>query len=406
MNKDKYKNLIFTIAIVLSVSASFVFGVYASETKVVQIPFPKLNIAVASTPSTKENTDMDLFFTVWNTLKAKSIHTGEKTDQEMIYGAIQGLASSLGDPYTVFMPPTETKQFNESITGSFGGIGAEIGQKDNLITIIAPLKDSPAERSGIKSGDKIIKIDGTLVGDSSIDQAISKIRGKKGTTVKLEIYRDSDKSTKIIDIMRDTILIPTTKTEIIDGVFVVHIYNFGEHATKEFKDAINKFKNSGSNYLIIDLRGNPGGYLEAAVDIGSYFIPKGKTIVSEDYVISGKKEIHTSYGYTDLKKTPKIVVLVDGGSASASEILAGALHDHKIAKLVGVKTFGKGSVQEVVDMKNNTSLKVTIARWLIPSGITIDKNGIAPDIEVKYVADPKNTKADNQLKKALEVVKQ
>ncbi len=381
--------------------ASFVFGVYANEKKIVEIPFANRNVAVAATG---DNKDLDLFFTVWNTLREKSIHFDEVKDDDRIYGAIQGLASSLGDPYTVFMPPKEAKDFNESISGSFDGIGAELGKKDKILTIIAPLKNSPAERAGIRSGDKIVKINDTPATDMEIEEAVSLIRGKKGTIVNLEIYRDGDRDTKKIEIMRDTIVIPTLQTEVKDGVFVVHVYNFGEKVVADFDKAIDEYKNSGLDKMIIDLRGNPGGYLEAAVDISSYFVPKGKTIVTEDFVKGDKKQVHTSYGYSDLKKLPKVVILVDGGSASASEILAGALRDHKIATIVGTKTFGKGSVQELIPMKENTSLKVTIARWLTPSSKLIEKNGIEPDVEIKREIKEGDATYDNQLIKALEVI--
>lgn len=402
MNKTNYKNLIFAVSLVLIASSAFVFGVYASEKKIIVLPFLDSNVAVAAT---EENTDLELFFNVWNTLKDKSIYYADVKDEDRIYGAIQGLAASLGDPYTTFMPPQESKEFNESISGSFDGIGAELGKKDNVLTIIAPIKGSPAERAGIISGDKIIKINGVLASDTSIEEAVSQIRGKKGTPVKLTIYRDGEKDVRDIEIIRDTIVIPTMTTEIVNGVFVVHIYNFGEHVTEEFEKAIKEFKKSGSQDMLLDLRGNPGGYLEAAVDISSYFVPKGKTIVSEDLVKKGSKQVHTSYGYTELKDLKNVVVLVDGGSASASEILAGALRDHGVAKIVGVKTFGKGSVQELLPMKEGTSLKVTIARWLTPSGGTIDKNGIEPDVEVKREIDEKNPKYDNQLEKAISVLR-
>lgn len=402
MNQNKYRNTVLATSLVFIAGIFFFFGAYAASNDLVVFPGAKASVVENAT---KENTDLELFFTVWNTLQEKSIHFNEVKDTDRLYGAIQGLAASLGDPYTEFMPPRETKEFNESISGSFDGIGAELGKKDDILTIIAPLKNSPAQNAGLHAGDKIIKIDGVSAADMSVDEAVSRIRGKKGTVVKLDIYREGDQDSKTISIVRDTIVIPTIDSEIIDGVYVIHIYNFGEKVTSEFAQAIVGFKSSGLQYLIIDLRGNPGGYLEAAVDIGSYFIPKGKTIVSEDFVTNSKKEIHTSYGYSEIKTMPKIVVLVDGGSASASEILAGALRDNGNAKIVGVKTFGKGSVQELIPMKGNTSLKVTIARWLTPSGNTIDKNGITPDVEVKRVIDEKNPKKDNQIEKAIQIVK-
>lgn len=401
MKKNKYAYLIFAASLIVLCTSSFGLGALAAQKKIVKLPIKSTVVASTATIS---NTDTELFFKVWNTLQEKSVHFDEATNEDRMYGAVKGLTASLGDPYTVFMTPKESKDFNESISGSFDGIGAEIGKKDDVLTIIAPLKNSPAERSGLKTGDKILKIDGINATDMSIDEAIGKIRGRAGTVVKFDIYRAGDLDLRVVSVTRETIIIPTIEYEIINGVFVIHIYNFGEKVDDDFAKAIAAYKNSGLKYMIVDLRGNPGGYLESAVDIGSYFIPKGKTIVTEDFVKKNKKEVHTSYGYNEIT-LPKLVILIDGGSASASEILAGALHDNKVAKLVGVKSFGKGSVQELIPMKNNTSLKVTIARWLTPNGTAIDKEGIKPDIEVKRIYDEKNPKVDNQMDRAIEIVK-
>lgn len=403
MKRNKYAYLVFAVSLVILCTSSFGLGALAAQKKIVKLPVKTTTAAVSSATAT--NTDTELFFKVWNTLQEKSVHFDEATDEDRMYGAVKGLTSSLGDPYTVFMTPKESKDFNESISGSFDGIGAEIGKKDDVLTIIAPLKNSPAERAGLKTGDKILKIDGVNATDMSIDEAIGKIRGKAGTVVKFDIYRAGDLDLQVVSVTRETIVIPTIDSEVINDVFVIHIYNFGEKVDSDFAKAITAYKNSGSKYMIIDLRGNPGGYLESAVDIGSYFIPKGKTIVTEDFVKKNKKDVHTSYGYNEITPTPKLVILIDAGSASASEILAGALHDNKIAKLVGVKSFGKGSVQELIPMKGNTSLKVTIARWLTPNGTAIDKEGIKPDVEVKRVYDAKNPKIDNQMDRAIEIVK-
>lgn len=397
MNSKNYKKINLVIGIVLLCFVSFATGIYAAPAK-----NALLN---GATQISDKNVDLSLLFNVWNILKEKSIHYDENVDQDKVYGAIAGLTASLGDPYTEFMPPKEAKSFTESITGSFEGIGAEIGIKDSVLTIIAPLKNSPAQKAGLKSGDMVLKINDVVTTDLSVNEAITRIRGKKGTNVVLDIYREGAKDTQKITVVRDTIVVPTTESETISGVFVIHVYNFGNNVTADFVKDLDNFQKSGLNYLVIDLRGNPGGYLESAVDIASYFIPEGKTVVSEDFVKQNKKSVHMSYGYNKLKVMPKVVVLVDAGSASASEILAGALHDNGIAKIVGVKTYGKGSVQELINMKGGTSLKVTVARWLTPKGITIDKNGIAPDVEVKKVEDVKNPKKDNQLEKAIEVVK-
>lgn len=402
MNRKKYTYIVFITSFIIAVVASFSFGALAAQKNIV-------NFGVKSTEDvqviSQENIDLKLFFDVWNALKNKSIHYDEVSDADRVYGAIEGLTYSLKDPYTEFMPPEKAKEFNESITGSFEGIGAEIGIKDDILTVITPLKNSPAEKSGLRSGDKIIMIDGVSSTGISIDEAISKIRGKAGTKVVLDVYREGEQDLKKIEITRDTIVVPTIDTEILDNVFVIHIYNFGEKSSNDFVKALNTYKQSGLKHMIIDLRGNPGGYLNSAVDMASYFVPKGKTVVTEDFVKENSKEVYTSYGFKGIYPLPKVLLLVDGGSASASEILAGALRDYGIAKIVGTKSFGKGSVQELIPMSNDTFLKITIARWLTPNGTAIDKNGLDPDIEIKRIYDEKNPKKDNQLEEAIKIIK-
>jgi carboxyl-terminal processing protease len=402
MQIKQYRKFVIVIVIIFLCTTSFFTGVYAAQKKGVTLPASNKEQTVSA-----KNVDLNLFFSVWNTLKEKSIYYKDNPNEEAIYGAISGLAESLGDPYTTFMGPKETKEFNESLQGSFSGIGAEVGIKDNLLTIIAPLKNSPSEKAGLMAGDKIIKIQGEIAANYSINEAISKIRGEQGTEVELEIYRNGSPETKLIKIMRDIIVIPTISTETKNDVFIITVHNFGEKVSKEFQKSLIDFKNSGKNKIIIDLRGNPGGYLESAVDMASYFLPQGKTIVTEDLPKKSQKQIHTSYGHKLLNQTnPKVVILLDAGSASASEIFAGALRDHNVAKIVGTKSYGKGSVQELIPMPQNTSLKVTIAKWITPNGRVIEKNGIDPDVEVKFVYDEKDTKKDNQMEKALEIINQ
>lgn len=332
------------------------------------------------------------------------------TDNELEYGMIQGYVSSYKDPYTVFFPPEEAKSFSENVQGSFGGVGMTVGMKEGNIVVIAPLKDSPAMKAGIKAGDTILAVDGKSVIGESSDQAVSKIRGTIGTKVKITVLHLNDTTSTDITITRDEIKIPTIDTEHTSGVFVIHLYNFSLDSPQIFQDALKSFLASGSKRLIIDVRGNPGGYLEAAVNIASFFLPEGKLIVSEK---QGKDENvvnHRSYGYTLLPKDVKVLILADGGSASASEILAGALKDQGVAKVAGDKTFGKGSVQELVDFKDGSSLKVTVAKWFTPSGINISEHGIKPDIEVPFpTSTPKigsdGKPRDEQLEKAIQIIK-
>jgi carboxyl-terminal processing protease len=338
-------------------------------------------------------------------LNEKSIYAKKITDQDRVYGAISGLASSLGDPYTVFFPPKENKSFSEAIAGSFEGIGAEIGMKDDILTVIAPLKDSPAYKAGIKAGDKIIKINNVRRQYDSGFKAIDLIRGPQGTTVTLTILRLGENKTRDIVVTRDKIQIPTIDTEQRpDGIFVIKFYSFSENSASLFRDALIKFINSKSNKLVLDLRGNPGGYLDSAVNIGSWFINEGDTIVSENSMDGSKPKVYTSHGPRLFNDKLKFVVLVDGGSASASEILAGALQEHGIATLVGEKTFGKGSVQELIKITDDTSLKVTVANWYTPNGISISLQGLEPDIKVPFTQQDYDAKKDPQMDKAVEIL--
>jgi len=350
-------------------------------------------------------TDFEPFWKAWNILNEKSIFVKKITDQDKVWGSISGLASSINDPYTVFFPPEEAKSFSESVSGEFSGLGMEVGMKDKILTVIAPLKDTPAYKGGMKSGDKILKIDSISTNDLSIDKAIRLMRGEKGTKVVLTIFREGEKSTREISLIRDIIAIPTIDTKKRDdGIFVISLYNFSATSTQLFREALQEFANSGSTKLVLDLRGNPGGYLESAIDMASWFLPKDKTVVVED---DGSKNptIYKSTGYNVFAKSNlKMVILIDSGSASASEILAGALSEHGVAKLVGIQSFGKGSVQELVQVTPETYLKVTVAKWLTPKGVSISEQGLKPDYEVKLPKDYDKTKKDTQMDKAVEIL--
>lgn len=332
------------------------------------------------------------------------------TSKELEYGMIRGYVESYKDPYTMFFPPKEAKNFAENVKGSFGGVGMNVGMKDGNIVVIAPLKDSPAMKAGIKAGDIIAAVDGkNMIGQSS-DEAVDLIRGPLDKAVTITVLHQGAKATVDITIVRKEIKIPTLDTETKNGVFVIHLYNFSSESPDLFRIALNEFVSSRTKYLILDLRGNPGGYLEAAVNMASYFLKEGQVVVSEK---QGKDESvlnHRSTGITGLPNGIKMVVMVDGGSASAAEILAGALKDQGVAKIVGMKSFGKGSVQELVNFDDGSSLKVTIAKWYTPNGVNISENGIKPDVEspLATTTPPKNkdgSLVDTQLMKAIEVVR-
>ena len=354
-------------------------------------------------PST---TDFSLFWQAWNTLNQK--YAGSSTppsDQSKVWGAIQGLAASYGDPYTTFFPPEEAKSFNETVAGNFSGVGMEVGIRDNMLVVISPLKNTPAYRAGIKAGDRILKIDNTQAAGLPVDSAVKLIRGEKGTTVKLVLSREGVSDPFTLSIVRDNIDIPTVDTELRkDGVFVLRLYNFSAISSGLFREGLREFVDSGSDKLIIDLRNNPGGYLEAAVDIASWFLPVGDTIVTEDFGKSQEPEYYKSKGYNIFTDKLKMVILVNGGSASASEILAGALRDHDKATLVGEKTFGKGSVQELVQLPEKASIKVTVARWLTPNGSWISGQGIIPDVVISITEEDAKIFKDTQLEKAANIL--
>lgn len=330
----------------------------------------------------------------------------EDANQKRVWGLIEGLAGSLDDPYTFFLPPKENQQFTDDMSGSFGGVGMEIAVRDQTLTVVSPLKGTPAERAGIRSGDKILKIDGEDTHGMDISTAVSKIRGEKGTQVTLLMLREGWSEPREIKATRDAINVPTiTTTKRDDGIFVIHLMTFTANSPELFRSALREFVESGDSLLILDLRGNPGGYLEAAVDMASWFLPTGKIVVTEDYAGHADNIVHRSRGYDVFNENLRMVILVDRGSASASEILAGALRYWDIAKLVGVHTFGKGSVQELVDITPETALKITVARWLAPDGIQIPLEGIAPDVEVKVSDDDLKAGKDPQMDKAIEILK-
>lgn len=356
-----------------------------------------------------EGVDLAPLFAAWHLLDDNFVagtSTPTSTPQEKLWGAIQGLAAAYGDDYTVFFPPAQKEIFETTVRGDFEGVGMEIGKRDGMLTVVSPIKGTPAYAAGIKAGDIITKIDGTPSLDMPVDEAVTHIRGKKGTQVVLTLSRDGKDNGKEFDITvtRDTIVLPTLDQELRpDGVYVIQLYSFNAQSPELFAGAVQAFQRSGSDKLIVDLRGNPGGYLEAAVDIASWFLPSGDVVVTQDYGPKKTTMVYRSSGLGTLQSVqPKIVILIDGGSASASEIFAGALHDHGRATLVGQKSFGKGSVQQVFDVTDDTSLKVTIARWLTPNGVSISHQGIAPEIEVEITDEDREADKDPQLDRAVQ----
>ena len=349
--------------------------------------------------------DFGSFWKAWNIINEKYVDNDNVLTQDKIWGAIQGLASSLGDPYTSFLPPKESTFFEENISGNFGGVGMEIDVKDDVLTVVSPLKGTPAERAGILSGDQVLAVDEKSTQGLTVEDAVGLIRGEVGTSVNLTILREGELGTFDVSVIRDVIKIPVIEKELRpDGIYVIRLFSFSAISADEFRQALRDFVKTEGDKLILDLRGNPGGYLDAAVDIASWFLPAGKVIVTEDYGKNGDNLIHRSSGYDIFNDKLKFVILINQGSASASEILAGALNEHGVAKTVGMRTFGKGSVQELIDITDDTSIKVTVAKWLTPSGKSISEGGVTPDVEVDYTAKDFEEGSDPQLAKAVEIL--
>lgn len=344
--------------------------------------------------------DLSPFWKTWEIINERFVDTTGTSsrpvsDQRKVWGAISGLVASLGDPYSGFMSPKDNKIFKEDIKGEFGGIGIEIGIRDGAPTVISPIEGTPAKRAGLKPGDQIIAVDGNNIERLTITEATELIRGEVGTVVTLTIGREGEKTNREIKITREVIKVPTIETKVLpEGIFLIKLFNFGATAPDFFREALRNFINSKTDKLIIDLRGNPGGYLDTAVDIGSWFLPNGTVVAIEDHAGRAENKVYKSHGGNIFNDRLKLVILVDGGSASAAEILAGALSEHGVARLVGEKTFGKGSVQELLAITDDTSLKLTIANWLTPAGRSISHQGITPDIVVKLPKEEKESKDD------------
>ncbi len=353
-----------------------------------------------------EDADLNEFWRVWNLLEKKfvaSTTTDPVTVSDRLNGAIEGLVGSYDDPYTLFLSPEDAAEFEDDIGGQFSGVGMEVGLRDGLITVIAPLSDSPSEKAGVVAGDVVVKIDGTATDGMTIEEAVRLIRGEIGTDVVLTIYREGELEFKDITITRDTITIPTVDTEVKKGVYIVRLYNFNALSETKIQEALDNYRRRGYEKLVLDLRGNPGGYLQSAIAIAGYFLPEGSVVVREHFGENIEEQVYRSQGKKVADFSPdNLVVLIDGGSASASEILAGALSEQKVATTIGTKTFGKGSVQELVRLPSGASLKVTVARWLTPNGVSLSENGLEPMVKISRTPQQVVADEDPQEEAALE----
>lgn len=361
------------------------------------------------------------FWQVWNYVKDNYVKS-DVPESQLFYGAMSGILASLNDPYSVFFTPDISKKFDEELSGSFEGIGAEIGMKDDNLTVIAPLPDSPAAKAGLKAGDKILAIDGKDTTGIALDYAVSIIRGDKGTAVKLTVLTIGDAKPRDLSITRDMIKIESVKFSFKDataakadqtntnsgvtmkpgGIAYVQLLYFNEDTLGDWNKMVQAVLKANPKGIILDLRNNPGGFLTTAIEVAGEWVD-GKSVVLER-LRSGDKIEHTANRQAHFADIPT-VVLVNGGSASGSEIVAGALQDYKVATLVGETTFGKGSVQDLKKFSDGSSVKLTIAEWLTPLGRGINKLGIKPDVEVKMTKEDLDASKDPQMDKALEILR-
>ena len=353
--------------------------------------------------------DFNMFWDVWDTVHSSYFDKSKISDADLVYGAVKGMVAAIGDPYTAFLTPSENRVTQEDLSGNFEGVGIQIGFRGSQLAVVSPLTDSPAESAGVKAGDIIAGIRDTekdiergTVG-ITLPEAVQIIRGPAGSTVTLSLLREGNDTPIIIDIVRGEINVPSVTLDFVgEGERIAHlrILKFGGETLSEWDSAVLEIlKKKDLGGVIVDVRNNPGGYLQSAVDLGSEFLAEGDVVVSEQYADGSKTEFYVERVGRLLKD--KVVILANGGSASASEILAGALRDHLGAPVVGDTTFGKGTVQEAKQLPDEAGLHITVAKWLTPSGFWVHEKGLEPDYEVE---DDPDTEGDEQLGKAVEVV--
>jgi len=349
--------------------------------------------------------EMRIFYRTWEIMNNYFVEPEKIDRKKAILEASRGLLRSLDDPYSEIFDEKQAKIFEEDMSGSFAGVGMEIGIRKGVLTVISPLEGTPAERAGIKSGDKILKIDGEDTSNLTLEEAVSKIRGQPGTKVTLTIYRDEWLEPKDFTLIRETINIPVVKSKLLlKNIGYIKLNTFNLTTYSEFIKAYLNLKNKGAKYWILDLRNNPGGYLEVAIQLAESFLPRGQIILKEQKRDKSTTNI-ISEGPGNLNNL-KMVILVNEGSASASEILAGALRDNLGIKLIGKKTYGKGSVQQIFPL-DGKMIKLTVAYWLTPQGIKLEGTGLKPDIEVEEIEREKikSELDDPVIRKAIQVVK-
>lgn len=400
------KTLLYSIGIGIIFVAGYTLG--TNGFKLETGTFPKVNIS-RTIPEDRRDVDFSLFWKIWDTIDKSYYDSSKIVPQKMVYGAISGMVSALGDPYTSFLAPEENKVVEEDLSGSFEGVGIQIGFKGKQLAVIAPLPGSPAEKAGVKAGDFIIGIKDvsknieTTTNGINLNDAVKIIRGKKGTMVTLYLTRDDSNETITKEIQRESLDVPSVITTFVEDGKVAHIklLKFGADTDTEWQKAVAEVigKNEQITGIVLDLRNNPGGYLQSSVDIAGEFLKLGSVVVIED---KGETKNEFKTDRTGKFGKFKTVILINGGSASASEILAGALSEQQGIKLVGEKSFGKGTIQEPLQLEKGSSLHITIAKWLTPKGNWVHEKGLTPDVEIK---DNEETEEDEQLVEALKLLK-
>ena len=403
-NRRKTRRFAVLWLVLAFVVSSFLWGYYVGSGRATvansvigsasgpgEIVGPKTSAAV-------RKVDFNEFWDLWSTIKERYVHQ-PVDEQQMFYGAMAGMVASLGDPHSVFFDPKANDEFQKELSGKFEGIGAELGLKNGNLVVVSPLAGSPADQAGLKSGDIIIAVDDKDVTGLSLDEAVALIRGPKGTKVTLQILRGKAVKPQSFEIIRDTINIQSVQLSYVKSpagrkLAWLKVTNFDSDTAASFEKAVDQIVSAKPAGLILDLRGNPGGLFDTAVSMMGEWAP-GQVVVSERYA-DGTKDDSTAVGQGRLADL-KTIVLVNGGSASASEIMSGALKDLGKGTLVGTQTYGKGSVQDVIPLKDGSSAKLTIAEWLTPKGVHIDQNGITPDYAVDLTNDDYNNDRDPQL---------
>ncbi len=395
-------SIIAVLAIIVLVSGGFTLGIGVGRS----IPKTIVVEGVSGMTGATSTADFATFWEAWQVINENYLKADNVSNLDKVRGATAGLVQSLGDPYSEYFDPKSAQSFKEDVQGSFSGIGAEIGVRDNQLIVVAPLKGTPAEQAGLKPKDKILLIDATSTENIGVEKAVSLIRGKENSTVKLTILRDGWDKPKEIPITRKTVEAPTLDFKMVGGnIAYVQLYQFNANAERLFWNATQKAALAHAQGMILDLRGNPGGYLDVAVGLSGMFVPRGTVVVKEEGRDGVLLDTLRADGDEALVHMP-VVILIDKGSASAAEILAGALRDIRHTKLVGETSFGKGTVQQFMDLHDGSVVKLTIAHWVLPSGRILDHDGLKPDYEVKLSDDDVEKKRDPQLDKAIQVMKE